>query len=339
VKRSEFRREVFEAAASGLEDEHVKAALELFLRDSARREPGAADVGGCIEMASVVRSSLAGSSVGTESLTDVPAVLVDSRKVAEAARPMVEEVRALLFADTSPPFATREEAAGWLVRTAGEQKRPGRKAEEEAWEMIFRAQSILMKPLEAKTILLQYIDPATGHLEKLEGFFGSPIHVLSGQVEALARMTGFSMAGLVDYVLLGAAPLLPAFLVKETWVPIGQTGGAAGHLTRSVSVEVNSRHLSEQQFRGIWRRINAAFNPTRRKPARPRTVLLINTVRRCLEDRPNDESKTEFWKRVQAEFNGNAGRRIEKYRTWQAPRRTYLRLAGTSEYSHLPVPD
>jgi hypothetical protein len=190
-----------------------------------------------------------------------------------------------------------------------------------------------------ETIQLPYIDPGTGKLDRLEGYFGSPIHLLSGQVKALAEMTGFSQAGLVDYVLVGIPPLLPAFRLKGTWIPTRGRGGKTDLLKRSATVEINSRHLTEQQLRELWREMNRSFNPARKKPARARTVLLISTVRRCLENRPAAENKTEFWKRVQTEFNENAGRRVEKYRSWQAPRRSYLRLAGTPEYDHLPLPD
>jgi len=110
-------------------------------------------------------------------------------------------------------------------------------------------------------------------------------------------------------------------------------------LRRSVTIEINSRHLTEQQLRRLWGEANRSFNPKRKKPAKARTVLLISTVRRCLDDRPEGENKTEFWKRVQVEFNKNAGRRVEKYRSWQAPRRSYLRLAETPEYGHLPLPN
>lgn len=338
MNQREFRREVLRAAPPDLPRRYVKAATDLFVQDSARNDTTPTAVTGCIEMARVIRSSLAESPGRTDALTEVPAVLVDSKRVAQAIRPIIETARDLLFSSPEPPFDSREEAVKWLRETADKQKRPGTKDEEQAWQMIFEAQALIRKPLLLKTIQLPYIDPRTGELEHLEGYFGSPIHVLSGQVESLAEMTGFSQVGLIDYILTGIPPLLPAFRIKETWIPTQEPQGKPGFLKRSVTVEINSRHLTEQQFHRVWSEARRAFGPERKKPARARTVLLISTVRRCLENRPESENKMEFWKRVQEEFNSNAGKRVEKYRSWQAPRRTYLRLAETPEFDHLPVP-
>ena len=339
MNKTEFRKAVLKTAPRDLPRAYLSAAIDLYLSDSARGTTDQNDIAGCIEMTRVIRSSLAESTDRTDALTEVPAVLMDSRKIAEAIRPIVEMGREMYFGSQDPPFSSREEAVRWLRETAKQQKRPSAKGEEKAWDMIFKAQALIKKPVLLETIQLPYIDPRTGELEHLEGFFGSPIHILSGQVEALAEMTGFSRVGLVEYILAGIPPLLPAFRLKGTWIPTQERGGKTGLLKRSATVEINSRHITEQQLRRLWREINRSFNPKGKKPARTRTVLLISTVRRCLENRPAGENKTEFWKRVQAEFNKNAGRRVEKYLSWQAPRRSYLRLAETPEYDHLPRPD
>ena len=338
MNEKELLRELNRVSPPDIQKRYLKAAATLFLRDSAKSRAGPDDIEDCLELARVVRSTLAGSPDKTDVLTLVPAVLVDSRRVAEAVRPLIEGVRRLVFESPEPPFSSREEAFDWLKYVEAKQKRPNAKDEEKSWKMIFEAQSLIRKPLELKTVTLPFIDPRSGEIEHMEAFFGSEIHVLSGQSSALAQMTGFSLVGVLEYILVDIQPLLPAFRMKKTLIPLPRESGRSRFITRSVSIEVNSRHLNESNFRQIWREADGILKERNKRPTRPRTVMLINMVRKCLENRPADETKTDFWKRVQDEFNRSAGKRFDKYRTWQAPRRTYLRLAETPEYEHLPLP-
>lgn len=318
MNKNEFKERVI--SQSKLPPEILKQAIEAHLDIYGTTEKE--DVARCIQFAGILEEA----EKNAQPILGKPprSYFVMSELVAESIRPDVETIREHYFGNPSVPFKSKKSALAWLNQmeepfpgTQGSKRFPGFDFYKEE-ERLTRTQGIRVK-------IRAWLPSITFADNDFAVFYGQALYRLAVETYDIADNCDFGQEGVVNYVLLGKKPLLNFFTIKTRRSPVIDKSNPPYALPLGVTININSIDLNEQQFRDLWKTMRSLFDKQHKKQLSQRQLILFGVVTSLGGGPAEDETKTEFWTRVQQEFNRRI-KRGQKYKDWQGPRKAYLRL-------------
>ncbi len=238
--------------------------------------------------------------------------------------PEIEAARQWLFQTTAPPFATEEEAIGWLERKAvaeSEARREGdafaiRDLQEQLETLAGRAVSLRVR-------FLSYWHGAESR--QLRVWPGGMLWDLAKRIEEIERETGFQGPDVLLWILTGREPVPPGALVVHRSTPRASVWAwAPGLPDRREWVEIilNTRDLSFEDLRAIYRAVRRKIGLAGKKhdltPFQQRIYEIVQET-----GGPPDRGKAAFWQAVLARLVAEGWPPVH----WNTVRRHYKKAA------------
>lgn len=326
-----MNRQEFEIFCSSKASEEVKPYIKKAVRtaESLKIDFFEANAFRVIMLAGALADAvkdLGGESAPETFLELSPEGLIHSDMLITEIQPSILKLRHAFFGAESPPFPNElEEAICWLDEETQKQARElagSQPTLHEFHKTVTRTIPLYLKrksrrlpghqfKLTVETLTLQYrgID---GRMKKRPIIRGTPLHRIQHALQEISIDTGFAFDMLLEFLLIGIPPVLPAIRVRTT-------------VKKSKVVSVDFlRSMRCEELMSLHKVLQHSFR-TGRKSLSSRNLEVYQFVKE--RGGVPVKGSEAFWKRLYTEWNRAHPER--KYESHSCLRIGYRRIMGT----------